>query len=116
MHTKIIPHMANPLLLTDFLYKALEVGGLMGMLALHGIFTLVTKHGLEYPHFYQRLYSLLVPASLMVRPCSPQHAVQLHSGTCNPLYFSVEPTCMSTRGAEEVMHVDMHLVRVFRLL
>ena len=76
MHTKIIPHMANPLLLTDFLYKALEVGGLMGMLALHGIFTLVTKHGLEYPHFYQRLYSLLVPASLMVRPCSPQHAAR----------------------------------------
>ena len=62
----IIPHMANPLLLTDFLYKALDTGGLMGMLALHGIFTLVTKHGLEYPHFYQRLYRLLIPASLMV--------------------------------------------------
>ena len=66
MHTKIIPHMANPLLLADFLYKALDVGGLMGMLALHGIFTLVTQHGLEYPHFYQRLYRLLSPASLMV--------------------------------------------------
>jgi len=28
-----------------------------GMLALHGIFTLVTRHGLEYPRFYERLYS-----------------------------------------------------------
>ena len=66
MHTSIIPHMANPLLLTDFLFKALDLGGLLGMLALHGIFMLVTKHGLEYPHFYQRLYRLLTPASLMV--------------------------------------------------
>lgn len=68
MHTKIVPHMASPLLLTDFLFKALDVGGLMGMLALHGIFILVTKHGLEYPHFYERLYRLLTPASLMVSP------------------------------------------------
>lgn len=66
MHTSIIPHMASPLLLTDFLFRALGAGGLMGMLALHGIFTLVTKHGLEYPHFYGRLYQLLTPASLMV--------------------------------------------------
>ncbi|DBB17430.1 TPA: hypothetical protein ACH3X3_014459 [Trebouxia sp. C0006] len=29
------------------------------MLALNGIFTLVTKHGLEYPNFYSRLYALL---------------------------------------------------------
>lgn len=29
------------------------------MLALNGIFILVTKHGLEYPMFYQRLYNLL---------------------------------------------------------
>ena len=67
MHTSIIPHMASPLLLTDFLFKALDLGGLLGMLALHGIFMLVTKHGLEYPHFYQRLYRLLTPASLMAR-------------------------------------------------
>ncbi len=29
------------------------------MLALHGLFILVTKHGLEYPAFYARLYGLL---------------------------------------------------------
>jgi U3 small nucleolar RNA-associated protein 19 len=29
------------------------------MLALRGIFTLVTQHGLEYPAFYPRLYGLL---------------------------------------------------------
>ena len=31
------------------------------MLALHGIFLLVTKHGLEYPRFFERLYALLTP-------------------------------------------------------
>jgi hypothetical protein len=36
----------------------LLAGGLTGMLALHGIFVLVTQHGLEYPAFYKRLYNL----------------------------------------------------------
>ena len=34
------------------------------MLALSGLFVLMTKHNLEYPHFYSRLYSLLTPSSL----------------------------------------------------
>ncbi len=34
-------------------------GGLIGMLALNGIFVLVTQHGLEYPNFYARLYALV---------------------------------------------------------
>ena len=38
-----------------------------GMLALHGIFTLVTRHGLEYPRFYERLYQLLTPTAFQVR-------------------------------------------------
>ncbi len=38
------------------------------MLALHAIFVMVTKYGLEYPQFYARLYQLLHPSSLMVRP------------------------------------------------
>jgi U3 small nucleolar RNA-associated protein 19 len=66
-HTDIIPHLTNPHLLADFLTRVLDAGGLTGMLALHGIFTLVTKHGLEYPYFYCRLYNLLTPAALMVR-------------------------------------------------
>jgi len=39
-------------------------GGMMGMLALNSIFLLVTRHGLEYPKFYEQLYSLLTPDSL----------------------------------------------------
>ena len=69
VHADVIAHLANPHLLSDFLTRALDTGGLNGMLALHGIFTLVTQHGLEYPRFYARLYGLLAPATLMVR-CS----------------------------------------------
>ena len=59
LHSTVMPHMPNPLLLSDFLTRCLDEGGLVGMLALNGIFTLVTKHGLEYPNFYSRLYALL---------------------------------------------------------
>lgn len=59
LHSKVMPSLANPLLLSDFLSSCLDQGGLLGMLALNALFTLVTKHGLEYPHFYARLYALL---------------------------------------------------------
>lgn len=59
LHSKVLPSLPNPLLLSDFLSSCLDQGGLLGMLALNAIFTLVTKHGLEYPHFYARLYALL---------------------------------------------------------
>ena len=37
------------------------------MLALNGIFILVTRHGLEYPAFYERLYALLTDDAFQVR-------------------------------------------------
>lgn len=61
LHGRVIPRLAEPLLLADFLTHALDAGGLTGMLALNGLFLLVTRHGLEYPQFYERLYSLLKP-------------------------------------------------------
>ena len=71
VHVDILPHLASPHLLTDWLTRAVDAGGLPGMLALHGIFTLVTRHGLEYPRFYARLYSLLTPSALMARFVPP---------------------------------------------
>ena len=57
----VIPRMTNPVLLADFLTRAIDRRGLVGILALHGLFALVTQHGYEYPQFYRRLYSLLSP-------------------------------------------------------
>lgn len=56
LHVIVIPHLVNPLLLSDFLTRAIDLGSLLGMLALNGLFVLMTSHGLEYPQFYVRLY------------------------------------------------------------
>lgn len=61
LHSDVLPAMSSPLLLSDFLTHALDQGGFEGMLALNGLFTLVTRHGLEYPAFYARLYGLITP-------------------------------------------------------
>ena len=59
LHLNVIPHHVNPVLLCDFCVSSVNVGGLIGMLALHALFVLVTKHNLEYPKFYDRLYNLI---------------------------------------------------------
>ena len=59
LHTTVLPALPNPLLVADFLTRSLQRGGMAGMLALNGIFVLVTQHGLEYPEFYTCLYNLL---------------------------------------------------------
>ena len=62
MHDQILPHLPHPLLLSDFLTDAYNQGGAVSMLAMHGLFVLMAKHGLEYPQFYPRLYALMKPA------------------------------------------------------
>ncbi len=56
MHVTVVPHLTNPLLLSDFLTRAINLGSMLGMLALNGLFLLMTQHGLEYVQFYVRLY------------------------------------------------------------
>ncbi|CAF1178936.1 unnamed protein product [Rotaria sordida] len=58
--TKIIPRMANPLLLADFLTSSYETqNNASKILALHGLYILMTQYNLEYPFFFGKLYSLL---------------------------------------------------------
>ena len=64
---RVMPALPNPLLLSDYLTAALDLGGLAGILALGSIFTLVTRHGLEYPRFYECLYGLLTLRALESR-------------------------------------------------
>ena len=66
LHEQVMPKMSEPLLLADFLTRAVNQGGASAMLALHALFLLMTKHGLEYPQFYKRLYSLMTPAIFKV--------------------------------------------------
>ena len=45
--------------LTDFLTDSFNAGGSTALLALSGIFHLMTKKNIDYPDFYNKLYSLL---------------------------------------------------------
>ncbi|GAA5884161.1 hypothetical protein JCM16303_005948 [Sporobolomyces ruberrimus] len=67
LHRQILPHMTEPRRLMDWLVDCADRGGTIAILALNGLFTLMQKHGLEYPDFYNKLYSLLDRSVLHVR-------------------------------------------------
>uniref|UniRef100_A0A8D1NXH0 CCAAT-binding factor domain-containing protein n=1 Tax=Sus scrofa TaxID=9823 RepID=A0A8D1NXH0_PIG len=67
MHDSILPHLAQPTLMIDFLTRAYDIGGAISLLALNGLFILIHKHNLEYPDFYRKLYSLLDPSVFHVK-------------------------------------------------
>ena len=46
-------------LLMDFLTESFDAGGSMSLMALSGLFYLMQNKNLDYPQFYQKLYSLL---------------------------------------------------------
>ena len=59
--THIIPRVSSPLLLADFLTDSFSIGGVVALLSLSSLFTLMSRFGLDYPHFYHRLYALCTP-------------------------------------------------------
>ncbi|XP_076161577.1 nucleolar complex protein 4 homolog B-like [Ptiloglossa arizonensis] len=58
---RVMTHLEKPVLLTDFLMDSLDTDGPIGLLALQGVFLLVTKHNLEYPNIFTKLYSMFEP-------------------------------------------------------
>lgn len=67
LHKRVIPFLSNPILLSDFLTNSYNVGGLISVMALNGLFILITSHGLEYPDFYNKLYALLEPSIFVAK-------------------------------------------------
>ncbi|XP_014442889.1 nucleolar complex protein 4 homolog isoform X2 [Tupaia chinensis] len=67
LHDSILPHLAQPTLMIDFLTSAYDVGGAISLLALNGLFVLIHQHNLEYPDFYRKLYGLLDPSVFHVK-------------------------------------------------
>eukprot|EP00741_Cyanophora_paradoxa_P002192 tig00000553_g2124.t1 len=64
LHRDVMPHMGPPgapLLLADFLTRSYDQGGVVSILALNGLFVLISKYNLDYPSFYAKLRSLLEP-------------------------------------------------------
>lgn len=64
VHDRLLPRMTTPLMLATFLTAAYDQGGVVALLALDGLFVLMTEHNLDYPDFYPRLYRLLSPQLL----------------------------------------------------
>ncbi|KAG0230878.1 CBF/Mak21 family-domain-containing protein [Mortierella sp. GBAus27b] len=58
VHKRIIPHLPQPTVLMDFLTDSYNAGGAISLLALKGLFVLITEHNLDYPDFFQKLYKL----------------------------------------------------------
>lgn len=52
---------------SDFLTRSYDIGGVVSVMALSGLFILMTKYGLEYPNFYEKLYALLTPSIFMAK-------------------------------------------------
>lgn len=69
LHKRIIPYMAQPQSLMDFLTDSYNVGddGVVPVLALNSLYELMKRYNLEYPDFYMKLYSLLTPSLLYTR-------------------------------------------------
>ena len=49
----------QPLFLTDFLTDCYNYGGVLAVMALGGLFYLITEHNVNYPEYYPKLYALL---------------------------------------------------------
>jgi len=83
IHQNVIPSMSNPSILCDFLTRSYDIGGVISVMALSGLFILMTQHGLEYPKFYEKLYALLTPAVFMAKHRSVflQVSVKKYSAT-----------------------------------
>ncbi|GJJ69199.1 U3 small nucleolar RNA-associated protein 19 [Entomortierella parvispora] len=58
VHKRIIPHLPQPTVLMDFLTDSYNAGGAISLLALKGLFILITEHNLDYPDFFKKLYVL----------------------------------------------------------
>lgn len=68
LHNRIIPHMAQPQRLMDFLTDSYNSGGeIVPILALNSLYELMKTFNLEYPDFYTKLYSLLTPRMMYTR-------------------------------------------------
>lgn len=64
MSHQIAPWFTRLELLMDFLTDSFNAGGSMSLAALAGLFHLMQEKNLDYPQFYNRLYTLLTPEIL----------------------------------------------------
>ncbi|CCE89030.1 Piso0_001828 [Millerozyma farinosa CBS 7064] len=68
LHKRIIPYLAQPQCLMDFLTDAYDTGDdIIPILTLNSLYELMKTYNLEYPEFYTKLYTLLTPGLMYTR-------------------------------------------------
>ncbi|KAI5480438.1 ribosome biogenesis protein NOC4 [Pseudohyphozyma bogoriensis] len=68
LHRGVIPFLTDPRRLMDWLVDCLgRGGGVIPLLSLNSLFLLISKHNLDYPDFFTKLYALLDRHVLHVR-------------------------------------------------
>lgn len=67
LHSKIVPFVKQPEMFISFLSESYDSGGISSLLALNGLYHLMTRCNLDYPKFWIQLYALLVPDIFQVK-------------------------------------------------
>ncbi|CDZ97910.1 Predicted nucleolar protein involved in ribosome biogenesis [Phaffia rhodozyma] len=69
LHHQVLPSMTRGRVVqtADWLGEWVDKGGPLGLLALNGLFILMTQYNLEYPDFYAKLYSMLDRSVLHIK-------------------------------------------------
>lgn len=99
----ILPLMPSPILLSDFLTDSYNLGGVVSVMSLDGLYTLITQHGLEYPDFYNKLYALLEPSIFLAKYRARFFEVRATSSAASDGICMVCCLCL-TRAAWFVVH------------
>ncbi|EGC28542.1 hypothetical protein DICPUDRAFT_44127 [Dictyostelium purpureum] len=64
---RVFPFLTDPKVLLDFFTNSYDLGGVTSILSLNGLFILITQYNLDYPEFFNKLYSLFQPGVLYAK-------------------------------------------------
>ena len=67
VHSEILPYLQMPVQMADYLTDCFDYGGMTSVLALSGLFELITKYNVNYPNYYNKLYQLLTPEAFQLK-------------------------------------------------
>uniref|UniRef100_A0A8C3YGR4 Nucleolar complex associated 4 homolog n=1 Tax=Catagonus wagneri TaxID=51154 RepID=A0A8C3YGR4_9CETA len=83
MHDSILPHLAQPTLMIDFLTRAYDIGGAVSLLALNGLFILIHKHNLHLPAYLVAAFAKRLARLALTAP--PEALLMVLPFICNLL-------------------------------
>lgn len=67
VHETILPNLLLPMQMADYLVDCYNYGGITSVLALNGLFILITDYNINYPNYYNKLYQLLTPEAFQLK-------------------------------------------------